>query len=63
MTGKEIAKKMLFFTLKLLLVLGLILIAFVVGTMIGYGLLGGGDPMRVFDSDLWKHIFDYFMTS
>ena len=61
MSGKEIAKKMLFFILKLLLVLALILIAFVVGTMIGYGVLGGGDPKAVFNSELWKHIFDYFL--
>lgn len=61
MSGKEIAKKMLFFILKVLLVLALIVIAFAVGTMVGYGVLGGGNPKDVFRSELWVHIFDYFI--
>ena len=61
MTGKEVAKQMLFFVLKLLLIISLILIAFVVGTMVGYAVLGGGNPKGVFDSKLWAHIFDYFI--
>lgn len=62
MSGKEIAKQMLFFVLKVLLVLILIVAAFVVGTMIGYGVLGGGDPKAVFKPELWKHVFDYFLV-
>lgn len=61
MGAKEITKQTLFFILKVLLVVALILIAFVVGTMVGYSVLGGGNPKGVFDTKLWTHIFDYFI--
>ena len=61
MKAKDIAKQMLMFILKVLLVLGLILIVFVVGAMVGSGVFGGGDPMAVFDTEIWTHIFDYFL--
>lgn len=61
MSGKEIAKKMMLFILKVVLVIAVILIAFAVGTMVGYGVLGDGNPKEVFRSELWVHIFDYFI--
>ncbi|EGO2848260.1 DNA-directed RNA polymerase subunit beta, partial [Enterococcus faecalis] len=39
--------------LKILVVISLVIILFVVGTMIGYGLIGNGNPMDVFDEKIW----------
>jgi hypothetical protein len=44
--------------LRILIILLLALIAVVVGTMIGYGVLGKGNPLDVFDRDTWTHIRD-----
>ena len=46
--------------LKILVVISLIVILFVTGTMIGYGLVGGGNPKDVFNKDVWTHILDFF---
>ena len=40
--------------LKILVVISLVIILFVVGTMIGYGLIGNGNPMDVFDEKIWR---------
>lgn len=42
--------------LKILVVISLVIILFVVGTMIGYGLIGNGNPMDVFDEKIWTQI-------
>lgn len=44
---------------KILLVILLALILFVLGTMIGYGGIGGGMPLKVFYPGLWTHILNY----
>ena len=46
--------------LKILVVISLVIILFVVGTMIGYGLIGHGNPMDVFDEKIWTHIMNFF---
>ena len=46
--------------LKILVVISLVIILFVVGTMIGYGLIGYGNPMDVFDEKIWTHIMNFF---
>lgn len=43
--------------LKILVVISLVIILFVVGTMIGYGLIGNGNPMDVFDE---KNLDSYY---
>lgn len=45
---------------KILAVILLVLLLFIIGTMIGYGLIGGGSPLKVFQPSLWLHIFDFF---
>ncbi|MBO0460706.1 MULTISPECIES: DNA-directed RNA polymerase subunit beta [unclassified Enterococcus] len=45
---------------KILAVILLVLLLFIIGTMIGYGLIGGGSPFKVFQPSLWLHIFDFF---
>ncbi len=42
------------------IVLILAIIAVVVGTMIGYSVLGDGAALDVFKKDTWQHIFDIY---
>lgn len=44
---------------KILLVILLALVLFVLGTMIGYGGIGGGMPLKVFYPGLWTHILEF----
>jgi hypothetical protein len=44
--------------LRLLLLICGIIVCFVVGTMVGYGVLGDGKPMNVFEKETWTHIVD-----
>ncbi|MBO0481614.1 DNA-directed RNA polymerase subunit beta [Candidatus Enterococcus courvalinii] len=46
--------------MKILIVIILLFLLFIAGTMIGYGIIGGGNPFRVFQLDLWLHIRDFF---
>ncbi len=41
-------------------VLILAILAIVVGTMIGYSVLGDGAALDVFKKDTWQHIFDIY---
>lgn len=45
--------------LKILVVIALMIILYVTGTMIGYGLIGNGDPSDVFKKDIWSHILAF----
>lgn len=48
------------FLLRFLLVVLLILIAFAVGAMFGYTILGDGiHPLDIFDRSLWEHILGF----
>ncbi|MGX7395156.1 DNA-directed RNA polymerase subunit beta [Carnobacterium mobile] len=60
MTKERIATQMVSFVLKVLLVLVLIAIALILGIMVGYGILGDGNPFAIFDMSTWGHIFSYF---
>ncbi|AGY82084.1 MULTISPECIES: DNA-directed RNA polymerase subunit beta [Carnobacterium] len=60
MTKEKIVLQIVTFVLKILLVIILIALAFVVGAMIGYGVLGDGNPFAVFEKETWVHIFSYF---
>ncbi|SDJ28056.1 DNA-directed RNA polymerase subunit beta [Salimicrobium halophilum] len=44
--------------LRVLLVLFFSLLALAIGLMIGYSVLGSGDPLDVFDWSIWQHIID-----
>ncbi|WP_404459807.1 DNA-directed RNA polymerase subunit beta [Sutcliffiella horikoshii] len=44
--------------LRILILLAAIAIAAVAGAMVGYGVLGGGNPMDVLEKETWQHIFD-----
>ncbi|KEZ52213.1 DNA-directed RNA polymerase subunit beta [Metabacillus indicus] len=44
--------------LRLLFLLISIVIAVICGAMIGYGVLGEGNPADVFDKKTWQHVID-----
>jgi polyferredoxin len=44
--------------LRILIVLFLIIVCFFVGAMIGYGVIGDGNPFDVFKKSTWTHIYD-----
>lgn len=46
--------------IRLALFLGLALLLFILGLMIGYSVLGGGEnPFSVFSWDVWQKIFEF----
>lgn len=60
MRWTNIAKRTLLFLLRFILAVLLIAVAFAVGAMIGYSILGdGSDPMEIFNPELWEHIFNF----
>lgn len=45
--------------IKVLLVILGMLFLFIIGTAVGYGLIGGGNPADVFSGEIWDHIFSF----
>jgi len=43
---------------KFLIVIVLIFLFFMIGTMIGYGVLGDGSPRDAWKKSTWDHLFD-----
>jgi len=43
---------------KFLIVLFLVFLFFIIGTMIGYGVIGEGNPWDALKKSTWDHIFD-----
>ncbi|MER2226007.1 MAG: DNA-directed RNA polymerase subunit beta [Carnobacterium sp.] len=60
MTKEKIGLQIATFILKIVLVIVLIALAFIIGAMIGYGVLGDGNPFAIFEKETWVHIFSYF---
>lgn len=60
MTKEKIGLQIAAFILKIVLVIVLIALAFIIGAMIGYGVLGDGNPFAIFEKETWVHIFSYF---
>jgi predicted histidine transporter YuiF (NhaC family) len=48
---------------RLLIILLLVAVALVVGAMVGYATLGGGEAMDVLKLDTWTRITDFWTTS
>lgn len=44
--------------LRLLIVLVLLAASLTAGTMVGYGVVGKGDPMDVFNKKTWMHVYN-----
>ncbi|MCO7127121.1 DNA-directed RNA polymerase subunit beta [Sporolactobacillus shoreicorticis] len=47
---------------RLIVLTALCAIAFVAGTMLGYGGLGHRSPWAIFEPATWQHIFDFLKT-
>lgn len=63
MNWKNASKRSLLFILRFLLVVLLIFIAFVVGGMFGYSVIGdGGNPLNVFNRELWEHVLSFVLS-
>ncbi|QIL46671.1 DNA-directed RNA polymerase subunit beta [Vagococcus coleopterorum] len=55
-SSKKYILKQLF---KIVLIILVALLLFSVGLMIGYGVLGKGNPFDVFNGSTWSHITDF----
>lgn len=56
----NVLKKSFFYLLRVLLVVLLIAVAFAVGAMLGYSVIGEGEnPMDIFNRELWDHILSF----
>ncbi|MGD6816578.1 DNA-directed RNA polymerase subunit beta [Metabacillus sp. 84] len=44
--------------LRLLIVMGVFLLAAIAGAMVGYGVIGDGNPLDVLKPSTWQHIID-----
>lgn len=44
--------------LRLVIILGIMVVAAIAGAMVGYGVLGDGNPMDVLEKSTWQHIID-----
>ena len=44
---------------KIILIIFLLIIFFIAGLMIGFGVVGKGTPMDVLTGETWSHIFDF----
>ena len=42
----------------IIFVIVLLVLAAVLGLMVGYGFLGGGNPSNVFNHNLWQEVMD-----
>lgn len=63
MDWKRASKQSLLFILRFLLIVLLIIIAFVVGGMFGYSIIGdGGNPLDVFNQELWQHVLSFLLN-
>lgn len=63
MSWSNSVRKSSFFIVRFLLIVLLIVIAFAVGAMFGYTILGdGGNPLDIFNRELWAHIFNFVFS-
>ncbi|WP_404429657.1 DNA-directed RNA polymerase subunit beta [Sutcliffiella horikoshii] len=44
--------------LRIIILLVAMGVAVIAGAMVGYGVLGGGNPMDVLEKETWQHILD-----
>lgn len=59
----QIIQDILYFLLKVLIVILLIAIIFLIGAMLGYSIFGDGtNPLDVLNPQMWEHIFSFFIN-
>lgn len=54
-TGEQILKTLV----RILIILLIGILLFIIGSMIGYGAMGGGNPFEVLMPHVWQHIMDF----
>lgn len=57
-SNERIKVRLLPIWLRLLIIMGLIIIALLAGSLIGYSVIGGGQATDVFKTSTWIHIID-----
>ncbi|MDR1473146.1 MAG: DNA-directed RNA polymerase subunit beta [Lactobacillales bacterium] len=57
---ENVGKYIFFSLLKVFIVIAMMIILFVLGMMIGFGVIGGGNPKGIFNHNLWDNVFSYF---
>lgn len=55
---KKIRIRLIPIWLRIAIVLVALVAAVIIGCMIGYSVMGGGNPSEVFQKETWTHIFD-----
>ncbi|MCU9613276.1 DNA-directed RNA polymerase subunit beta [Caldibacillus lycopersici] len=55
---KKLRVRLIPIWLRVVIVLVLIIVFFIIGSMIGYGIIGDGNPMDVLKKGTWTHIID-----
>ncbi|MED1672292.1 DNA-directed RNA polymerase subunit beta [Pallidibacillus thermolactis] len=55
---KKLRVKLIPIWLRIIIVLVLVVVFFLIGAMIGYGVIGEGSPSDVFKPSTWSHITD-----
>ncbi|GMA46783.1 DNA-directed RNA polymerase subunit beta [Tetragenococcus muriaticus] len=58
----HLSRDVLITLIKILSVIVLAMFLFFIGLMVGYGLIGDGSPMQVFNRTLWQHIFEFIQV-
>ncbi|UQW97770.1 DNA-directed RNA polymerase subunit beta [Rummeliibacillus sp. G93] len=56
--GNWVTRGILSIGIRILIVVVLLAIAVIAGAMIGYGVIGDGNPFGVFKPETWEHVFD-----
>jgi len=57
-------KDVLRFLLKVILFILILVLIFAIGLVLGYSIIGnGGNPLDVFDLDLWSNILNFFVPN
>ncbi|KGX93904.1 hydroxymyristoyl-ACP dehydratase [Pontibacillus halophilus JSM 076056 = DSM 19796] len=62
-TKTKYRRRLLPIWLRIVIVLVTSILALLAGMMIGYGVLGDGNPLDALKVDTWKHIFDLVMKT
>ncbi|MGP4077141.1 DNA-directed RNA polymerase subunit beta [Halobacillus sp. K22] len=57
-TGHKSRIRVLPIWLRIIIVLVLSILALLIGLMVGYGVIGDGNPMEALNWDTWQHIWD-----
>ncbi|SEN50284.1 DNA-directed RNA polymerase subunit beta [Mesobacillus persicus] len=55
---KKVRVRLIPIWLRLLIIIALLALSTILGAAVGYGILGNGEPMDVFEKTTWMHMLD-----